>query len=82
MFFVQNEWATAGSDRLGVSLENCITRLAGADRQILRFDGQSSAGPETHEIEGIRQRKRLIKIIDAPDQPSFAVSPGTKILNV
>src|SRR5216683_1828482 len=37
---------------------------------------------ETHEIDAVRHGVHFVKVVDAPNQPPFAVSPGSKIFKV
>src|SRR5215470_19685665 len=40
------------------------------------------AGRQAHEIVGIRQGIRFVKIIDSPDQTTFFVPPRAKVFDV
>src|SRR5262249_19195204 len=35
-----------------------------------------------HEVVRVRQRARLVHVVDAPDEPSLGVSPRAKVLRV
>ncbi len=51
-------------------------------REIVCFNRQPRARSEPYQIVCVRQRARLIEIVDAPDQSTLAVTPGAVILNV
>src|SRR5216683_6429636 len=37
---------------------------------------------ETYEIDAVRHGVHFVKIVDAPNQPPFAIAPGPKIFKV
>src|ERR1039457_6084851 len=44
-----------------------------------QLNSQPSTGGQPHQINRVRQRKRLVEIIDAPHQPTLGIAPGTII---
>src|ERR1017187_7809334 len=61
----KNKWATAGFQRLLISLQNGAATLFESDRQLFRVDNNLYAGRQAHQIICIRQRIRFVEIIDS-----------------
>src|ERR1035438_6408875 len=76
--FSKNEWATAGFQRLLISLQNGTATFFESDSQLFRVDNNLHAGRQAHQIICIRQRIRFVEIIDTPGQPTLRVAPGSK----
>src|ERR1035438_6602750 len=74
----KNKWATAGFQRLLISLQNGTATLFESDRQLFRVDNNLYAGRQAHQIIRIGQRIRFVEIVDAPGKPAFAVAPSPK----
>src|SRR5450755_1592554 len=76
--FSKNKWATAGFQRLLISLQNGTATFFESDSQLFRLDNNFYAGRQAHQIISIRQRIRFVEIIDTPGQPTLRVAPGSK----
>src|ERR1017187_6770451 len=76
--FSKNKRATAGLQRLLISLENGTATFFESDSQLFRVDNNLYAGRQTHQIICIRQRIRFVEIIDTPGEPPLRVAPGSK----
>ncbi len=46
------------------------------------FTGQVCADGEANQVVGVGKGMRLVEVIDAPDQASFDIAPGTEVFDV
>src|SRR5450631_2941662 len=74
----KNKWATAGFQRLLISLQNGTAPFFESDCQVFRVDNNLYAGRQAHQIICIRQRIRFVEIIDTPGQSTLGVAPSSK----
>ena len=56
--------------------------MARPNSQALLLGRYMGTGSKAHEVHGVGHRVRFVKVVDSPDQPPFAVSPGSKIFKV
>ena len=82
MVGLKHERAAAGLQPFPVAFQHRRSDLTGGQRQVAGLNRQPGADPQPHQIEGVRQRPGLVKVVDAPHQPPGRVPPGSEILEV
>jgi hypothetical protein len=82
MMFGQDEGFAASRKPVTVTLLDCFGGFTPGHTQVLGCDRQVRACREADQVEGVRRRKGLVKVIYAPDQAAFFVAPGTEIFDV
>src|SRR5262245_31470571 len=79
---LENDRTSLVLDSGGVTAENlCARSPSRKSEQAVRVS-QSGTRREPNEILGVWQGIRLVKIIDAPDQPLLRIAPGPKVVEV
>src|SRR5579883_1909090 len=78
----KDEWLDALLEPIDVALENRLARLADFDVEVVDADGELGAGGQTHEVDGVRERIRLVEVVDTPDETPFFIAPDPVVLEV
>ena len=74
----KNKWTTSNFQRLPIPFQNGTATFFESDCQLFRIDNYFYAGRQAHQIICIRQRIRLVEIIDTPAQPTLGVALSSK----
>src|SRR6185295_19837131 len=61
---------------------NRSTGIIQRNLQMALFDGEVRANCQAHKVVRVGKDPGLIKVIDAPNQPPFSVSPGAEVFDV
>src|SRR5262249_30878389 len=69
-------------DRLAVAGLDRFTCLFAGDGEVPFVDCQKGAGNKPHQIGSVSGWPSFGKVIDTPDQTTFAVTPGAEVLHV
>jgi len=80
--FRKDKWATAGFQRILISLQNGTATFFESDCQLFPVDNNLYAGRQAHQIIFIRQRIRFVEIISTPAQATLRVAPGSKTVDM
>jgi len=82
VLFFQHEGASAGLDGVAVPGQDRVARRAPPQVEAVGRDGQVRAGRQAHQVLRPGERRRLVEVVDPPDEPPVAVAPGAEVLEV
>src|SRR5512147_967143 len=82
MPFGENERCAAALDGMTVAVEDGLTGLVLANRELPAFDGEHGTHREAHQVVCVGRRAHLVEVIDAPDKASLGIPPEAEIFDV
>src|SRR4029077_4460781 len=82
MVFLEYECRASAGESSFVTVENSVASVLGSNAQVFASYGQMCAGGQPDQVDGIRKFIRLIKIVNAPNEPAFHIPPGAEVLHV
>ncbi len=65
-----------------IAVEHDRAHVVLVQREVLVSHGDERARAEAQQVERVRQRGRLVEVVDAPREPPLGVAPAAEVLHV
>src|SRR5579862_2926134 len=82
ILFFEYKGRSARFQCLNITLPDQFTGVPRTQAKMLRAGGKMCACSQPQQIQDVGLRIGFVEIVDAPDQTSFSIPPGSKILDV
>ena len=82
MLFAENEGASFLLHAFAIAFEHSSADVFAFQRKVSHVNRKMRADGESNQIIGVGHRAGFVKIIHAPDQAAFHITPGAEVFHV